>query len=362
MSWTSKLISPLAAGLDPEFNWLRVEEARSGGWYCLAGKKTDPVVNWHHLDEQGTLTKLNAMGDKRLPVMASACARWISSGYSVQLQAWRVGSRAIFKLHRNHISYYAKIFRKDRQILDRWKHFAGQLPGDHPAVPQIIDWNEDEKVLIAEERPGSSLHHLWNTGVWMPVHLEVLRSVLAWLGRSPAPENLPRHLVADEVSILRTRLEVFQRILNKPHPEAKPLTTSAIERLEDLDEVEMALAHRDLHDKQMIVSATGTSVIDLDLLAQADPALDPGNIIAHCRLRALQGLPVPWKEIASSIAKDCRTRGISPAHLQAWTGATLCRLALIYCRRTRYDGFLPALFSSLKQLQESRGEWEGLLE
>ena len=362
MSWTSKLIAPLADHLDPEINWLRVEEARSGGWYCLAGNKADPVVDWHHLDEKGTRTKLDAMSDKRLPVMATACARWISSGYSVQLQAWRVGSRAIFKLRRNHISYYAKIFRKDRHLLERWKHLSGQSPGNHPAVPEIIDWNEEEKVLVTEERPGFSLHHLWTTGVWMPAHLEVLRSALTWLGSSPAPESLPCHQVADEISILRTRLEVFQRVLKRPHTEAEPLVTSAIERLLDLDEVEMSLAHRDLHDKQMIVSASGTSLIDLDLLARADPALDSGNIIAHCRLRALQGLPVPWKEVASSIAEDTRTRGISPAHLQAWTGATLCRLALIYSRRARYDGFIKALFKSLKQLHESRGEWEGVLE
>lgn len=362
MNWTAKLIDPIAKGLKPEFTWLRVEEARSGGWYCLSGKKSDPVVNWHHLEEDGTLKKLEAMSDKRLPVMASACSRWISSGYSVQLMAWRVGSRAIFKLRRNHVSCYAKIFRKDRQILERWKHFSGQIPGDLPSVPQIIEWNEKDKILITDERPGFSLHHLWSTGVWMPTHLEVLRSVLELLGSSPAPESLPCHQVADEISILGTRLEVFQRILKRPHAEAEPLVRSTIERLLELDEVEMSLAHRDLHDKQMVVSTSGISLIDLDLLARADPALDRGNIIAHCRLRALQGLPVPWKKVASSIAADSRLRKISPAHLQAWTGASLCRLALIYSRRTRFDGFIKKLFSSLEQLQESRGEWEGLLE
>ncbi|RTZ91788.1 MAG: hypothetical protein DSY92_03735 [Planctomycetota bacterium] len=362
MNWTAKLIDPIAKGLKPEFTWLRVEEARSGGWYCLSGKKSDPVVNWHHLEEDGTLKKLEAMSDKRLPVMASACSRWISSGYSVQLMAWRVGSRAIFKLRRNHVSCYAKIFRKDRQILERWKHFSGQIPGDLPSVPQIIEWNEKDKILITDERPGFSLHHLWSTGVWMPTHLEVLRSVLELLGSSPAPESLPCHQVADEISILGTRLEVFQRILKRPHAEAEPLVRSTIERLLELDEVEMSLAHRDLHDKQMVVSTSGISLIDLDLLARADPALDRGNIIAHCRLRALQGLPVPWKKVASSIAAESRLRNISPAHLQAWTGATLCRLALIYGRRTRFDGFIKKLFSSLEQLQESRGEWEGLLE
>ncbi|RUA08937.1 MAG: hypothetical protein DSY81_07460 [Bacillota bacterium] len=362
MNWTAKLIDPIAKGLKPEFTWLRVEEARSGGWYCLSGKKSDPVVNWHHLEEDGTLKKLEAMSDKRLPVMASACSRWISSGYSVQLMAWRVGSRAIFKLRRNHVSCYAKIFRKDRQILERWKHFSGQIPGDLPSVPQIIEWNEKDKILITDERPGFSLHHLWSTGVWMPTHLEVLRSVLELLGSSPAPESLPCHQVADEISILGTRLEVFQRILKRPHAEAEPLVRSTIERLLELDEVEMSLAHRDLHDKQMVVSTSGISLIDLDLLARADPALDRGNIIAHCRLRALQGLPVPWKKVASSIAADSRLRKISPAHLQAWTGASLCRLALIYSRRTRFDGFIKKLFSSLEQLQDSRGEWEGLLE
>ncbi|MDE0959584.1 MAG: hypothetical protein OSB09_02285 [Planctomycetota bacterium] len=362
MSWTGKLIAPISSALASNKQWLRVEEARGGGWYCLSGMKSDPAVNWHHLDEEGTLEALNAMQDKRLPAMATACARWISAGYTVQLLAWRVGSRAIFKLQHKHVSSYAKIFRKDRQTIERWEHLADQSPLLPLQTPTVLDWNPQEKVLVIESQVGSSLHQQWGNGIWLPQHLEALQDVISWLAHSTASENLPEHTVDDEISILRTRSEVFHRILKTPHPKAKELVERTIQGLQDLADVELTLSHRDLHDKQVITSTRVNSLIDLDLLARSDPALDPGNIIAHCRLRALQGMPVPWQKVASTLAADARERNVPGVHLKAWTAATMCRLALIYCRRARFDGFIHNLLISLNALLEDRGEWEGLFE
>ena len=362
MRWTKKLIGPISNALGKQENWLRVEEARSGGWYCLAGKKSHPAVNWHHLDEEGALQRLNAMEDKRLPAMAAACSEWISAGHTIQLLAWRVGSRAIFKLIHNNVTSYAKIFRKDRQTIERWEHLARQSPFIALQIPTILDWNPTAKILITSAQPGFSLHEHWANGNWSPAHLEFLQVVLAWLANSNPSESLPEHSAEDEISILQTRGEVFHRILETPHPAAQELVGRTIDGLRDLEDVERSLSHRDLHDKQLLTSVSTNSLLDLDLLARAHPALDPGNIIAHCRLRSLQGMPIPWQQIATSLASDARNRGVSGNHLRCWTAATLCRLALIYSRRNRFDGFIRTLLVSLRDILDDRGEWKGLLE
>ena len=57
MSWTDKLIDPLAMALRETGPWLRVEESRTGGWICLSGNPGDPAVNWHHLEADGSLDR-----------------------------------------------------------------------------------------------------------------------------------------------------------------------------------------------------------------------------------------------------------------------------------------------------------------
>ncbi len=362
MNWSKKLIEPISSALSSNGPWARVEEARSGGWYCLAGKKSDVAVNWHHLDEQGNLKKIAAAEDKRIPAIARNCADWISRGYKVQLIAWRVGSRAIFKLQNNHVSSYSKIYRKDRNLLQRWKLLQHSSPTKTLATPDIIEWRAEDKTLIIEDRPGASLNQQWKSGVWLEQHLLALQDVIQWIAGTPPTESIPQHTIADEIKILKTRSEVFHRILKNPHPKAKELVKRTISALENLGETEMILAHRDLHDKQILTSSRGTTLLDLDLLAVADPALDPGNIIAHCRLRVMQGCPIPWEKLASDISRSAKNRGISRDRMIAWTASTLCRLALIYSRRERYDGFIDGILKSLAALLDDRGEWDGVLE
>jgi len=362
MSWSRKLINPIASTLSSTGPWARVEEARTGGWYCLAGKKSEYAVDWHHLDEQGNLERLSAFDDKRIPAIARACSDWISRGYQLQLIAWRIGSRAIFKLKKNHVSCYSKIYRKDRNLLQRWQLLHNSSPTTTLETPEIIEWRADEKTLIIEDRPGASLNQQWKNGVWLDHHLTSLQDVIQWIAGTPPTEAIPQHTIADEIKILKTRSEVFHRILKNPHPKAKELVKRTISSLENLGETELVLSHRDLHDKQILTSSTGTTLLDLDLLAVADPALDPGNIIAHSRLRVLQGLPIPWQELASEISKGTKKRGVSRDRMIAWTASTLCRLALIYCRRERYDGFIDSILDSLTSLLDDRGEWDGVLE
>lgn len=361
MNWTDKLIDPLATALADSGPWIRVEEARNGGWLCLSGNPGDPAVNWHHLVQDGTLTHLLPMEDKRLPAMATACSRWISDGFSLQLLAWRVGSRSIFRLSRKNQFCYAKIFRRNRLTTERWKHLSAGSPGGLWQVPAILDWNEEDKILIIEERVGLNLNQQWTSGIWLDQHLEALRQVLHWLATAEILDLLPIHTVEEEIRILNTRLEVFHRTLKEPHSNVTGLVEKVQARLNSIGDQKLVLCHRDLHDKQIITSWEGGSLIDLDLLAQGSSALDSGNIIAHCKLRSEQGNPVPWESIAKILSRDASDRGVESEALVTWTASTLARIALIYARRKRHQGLITKLLSSLDDLLENRGEWQGVI-
>ncbi len=356
--WTQKLIPALSSALETGGPWLRVEEARSGGWYCLHGGSGENAIHWHHLSEAGQLKPLEPMSDKRLPALPEMVGRWIAEGIPVELLAWRLGSRAIFKLGDRQ---FAKIFRKDRQVMERWKHLEQTASKFSIHIPQISSWDSQTKTLIVEAAPGNSLNALWKSGKWEDSHIQAILQILRFLGTAPVSEKLPDHTVADEVDILVKRNEVFHRILAEPSSGVDPIVNEVTARLNQLPPTPSVICHRDFHDKQVLISKEQMTLLDLDLLANSDPALDAGNILAHLRLRSLQGLPVPWEKCASEIGNLMTDLNVDKQRLVAWTASTFTRLLLIYSRRNRPDGLLAILEQDLNELLSDSGKWQGVI-
>ncbi|HCW45010.1 MAG TPA: hypothetical protein DGU45_06810, partial [Planctomycetes bacterium] len=87
--WTDHLISPLDRALRDKGPWVRVEESKKGGWYCLHGESSDHAVNWFHVNAEGKMKPLAKLDDTRLPAISAAMNHWISKGTPVELLAWR---------------------------------------------------------------------------------------------------------------------------------------------------------------------------------------------------------------------------------------------------------------------------------
>ena len=89
------------------------------------------------------------------------------------------------------------------------------------------------------------------------------------------------HTIEDELEILRRRLTLVQK--------QRPCWTSRLERLmsaclrlgHSLPSVRHSLAHRDFYADQVLVDGERLYLLDFDVCAQADPALDAANFIAH---------------------------------------------------------------------------------
>ena len=355
--WTRYLIPEIARPLEENGPWLRVEESRKGGWYCLHGDSGENAIHWSHLSEEGRLTPLDPLSDKRLPALSEVISQWIAQGTPVELLAWRLGSRAIFRLGSGQ---FAKVFRKDRQIVDRWKYLVSESGDQKIRIPEVADWDSKNRVLTIEAAPGESLNSIWKSGIWDDRHLKSILKILRWLGSSPVGETLPTHSVSDEVEILEKRNEVFHRILAQPSTGVHQIVTDVVQRLNDLPEARPVICHRDFHDKQVLISENRITLLDLDLLAISDPALDAGNILAHLRLRALQGLSVPWEESAHAIVETMAEMNVDRSRLLAWTASTFTRLLLIYSRRNRPEGLLDILEQDLNQMLDDSGKWQGV--
>jgi len=357
--WTETLNEPLAT-LARGRSWARVEEAPQGGWLFLPETASGKVAWLHAPDGGSTLRLLDPLEDVGLPHMRAAVSRWLTMGHPMRLLAWRVGRRAVFRVATPDGSRICKLYRKDRETLLRWRALPGEPHGTW-RVPRLIDWEPEHLLLSIEDCPGSSLNTLWLAGDGEPRHGDRIADLLSWLASLPVSAELPRYGVDHEVELLGRRLESFERMLRDPPRSAPGLTARVVQALREEPARRETTCHRDLHDKQILLDGAQGALIDLDLLAAGPPALDPGNILAHLRLRDLQGARLPWKEIARRIVADAvPARGIRNS-LHRWTASTLLRLSLIYARRRRPEGLLERLLASTEQALDRDGEWAGIL-
>ena len=357
--WTDTLVEPIrsatAAG-----RWVRIEEARQGGWILLSDLGPGDVDWWHLPTEGSDLASLDPLGDDRLPELHRTVVEALRRGDRLELLAWRVGSRAILRLDRDDETRMVKVYRKDRQVLPRWELLT-RRPDPQWRVPRVFDWKPKRRRLEIEFCPGTSLNRRWLTGAGRPEDGDRVADLLRWLAETELPEDFPVHPIEEEIRVLEERVPVFLRTLRDPSPRAVPLAERVVAALRGLPEVAPVLCHRDFHDKQVLLDGDRGTLIDLDLAAAAHPALDVGNIIAHLRLRALKGAELPWAEIAAPIAARARSdRGLDES-LGVWTASTLMRLALIYARRFRRPGLIESLLDSTEAALEGDGEWQGIL-
>src|SRR5699024_7011671 len=116
------------------------------------------------------------------------------------------------------------------------------------------------------------------------------------------------------------------------------LWRTAHDRLSSLPEGPTAVLHRDLHDKQILVDDTQVGLLDFDLAAAGDPALDLANLLVHLDLRVLQGRSsrAQAQACAHAIRQAYDVRPEAGARIAAYQLTTRIRLACVYAFRPRH--------------------------
>lgn len=137
----------------------------------------------------------------------------------------------------------------------------------------------------------------------------------------------PLHGVRDEMEILSgwaARLAVFAPDLEPPVSRGLDLLA---QEMESLPEGPAVPCHRDLHEKQILLTQEGAGLLDFDTLRLGDPALDIGNLQAHLFLAGRRDRrPLATFEDALVASGDAGLAG----RAAVWRRAALLRLGMIY--------------------------------
>ena len=184
---------------------------------------------------------------------------------------------------------------------------GGERSGDVPLRPVAVDADARAGWLRLERADGIALDHLLAAERHRSIDAvaDSLASALCAMASVRADahpqHDLPRHGGAQEAAILRSWVTAAAhaapsgalsrsdaaRLLDKGRRLAERLETSEV--LEAAPGAALALAHRDLHEGQVLVApeeGEGTArvtILDWDTAAWTHPALDVANLLAHVR-------------------------------------------------------------------------------
>jgi aminoglycoside phosphotransferase (APT) family kinase protein len=166
-------------------------------------------------------------------------------------------------------------------------------------------------------------------------------ALAAWRG-VPIPDELLLHTACQERSVLadwRERALRFGVIEPGDISRYLAVMTAADEALDRLDHRPTVLAHRDLHDGQLLLAGDLTvGMLDLDTACRADPALDLGNLLAHIDLAIAEGRLGADTAVAASAALLRGAAIDSPRDrlaVDAYRAASRARLVAVHAFRPR---------------------------
>lgn len=168
------------------------------------------------------------------------------------------------------------------------------------------------------------------------------------------------HTVHDELAILRRQLGVVRDA--QPHYGARlSRVLAACEGVaEGLSDAPPATLHRDLYPEQLLVDGGRLYLLDLDLCARGDPALDIGNFAAHLREHALRvwGDADALSGLERALTEHyCALTGTPAGAVAAYTTLSLARHIAISQRlpeRRHLTGTLLALTEARLALATDR--------
>lgn len=325
----------------------RGDAARAGSTRgdATRGDATQPRTPSLITTPQGQSLLLHAGGwDPDLP----ALPRLLRSD-RIQLLSHRPGKRAILRWDGATPPLFCKLLSSGRRLrrAARALSLAARQP-DSFRTPQLQRLQPRSCSLILTAVEGLSLHQLIREGRAEPEDLRRIGQALQrWHHQAPDPK-LPVHRAAEEAAVLErwlSHVDVFLPQSSAGLRAHHAAVAAALGR----EEEPLVVSHRDLHDKQILISPEQRpGLIDFDTMALAHPALDLANLLAHLELRHLQG--------RCGLAR-CRDLGQAllvghgserqEAALQRYLDSARLRLACVYAFRPRWQGLLTPLLAQI---------------
>ena len=273
--------------------------------------------------------------DRKLPGLAALV------GDGAQLLAHRPGRRAVVRLASGR---YVKVVRPGRAgpMAARHRALAAMVAG-LADVPEVLAVSDDRVELAAVPGVPPLALAAGAPVAWRKAWHQVSDVLVRMAGADP--DGLAVHDAAAEVEVTRSWVARAVAAGRLPEREVDGLLASLLEGVP----TPLGAAHRDLHDRQLLVSDGRLGLLDPDTLAAAEPALDLANLLVHLQLRVDQGLLAaePARE-ATAILRGATDR-LPPAtteRVAAYERATRLRLAAVYSLRPRWQAMARRWFDA----------------
>jgi hypothetical protein len=297
--------------------------------------------------EANELIEIEAETDPKIPFASKLQEAGFSDDYSII--SYRPKRRIVLETVDPQKGNIIKAYKKRIAALAAEKHAialsACQSGGFD--VPELLQVGVGDDYLCMVKRTGQAPDITTDAvSTWATI-----AACLRHFQEAPVSRALQVFDIAQELAVLddrARRLRLCMPVLPRHWQEGR-------ERLQELASIlppaVNGLAHRDLHDRQFIVSGKTITLLDFDLLCIADVALDAANLLAHMKLRTMQGN----QGSGVSGLSDC-----SEVFLQAlgrqdeagfeqrllfYQASTFFRLALLYALRPRWTHLTEPLIA-----------------
>jgi len=312
--------------------------------------------------EGNELIELLVENDTRIPLIAKLGAAGLASGHTIV--SYRPGRRIVLEPARNDRATLLKAYRKNKsaQAAKNYAIALAACDGGGFDIPELLQYETRDDYLVMARRSGQTpqiaMHAI---GTW-----EEIGACLQRFQQANGRDARGAFSTRDELLVLDERARRF--LLCMPSlPEGWSASRERLESLvSDLPPARMGLTHRDLHDGQFLVDGKTVSLLDFDLICVADVALDAGNLLAHLKLRTLQGRHGNDPS-ALAACSDAFLSGLGrleepgfEKRLCFYQATSFCRLALLYALRPRWSHLCEPLILEGNRCIEAflEGRWQ----
>lgn len=247
-----------------------------------------------------------------------------------------------------------KVFRDERgaqhfalhQAL--WAEGFGREAADAITIAEPLAYIPEMRMFVQERAPGRTLDEFLGA----PDFADRVRRSAAAIAKVHTSDIRPPGKYPLEAEL--DNLERFAADLAAWRPDRAPAFARQLARLRawagTLPPAELVPAHRDFYYSQVLFADPRVTLIDLDMFALADPAIDVANFAAHLRFLALQRLPDPGALDAAAawfVDEYARQRAPAPgffARLAFYQAATFFRLMHVALQRPHFAQHIDRLF------------------
>lgn len=242
-----------------------------------------------------------------------------------------------------------KGFRKSHfnRSVEKYELAHTALSGRGVQTPEIVDVNRKYCCLVMVYEAGNPLQ--LSTESMDAFHL--IGECLAGFQAVESPMALDEWHAEDELENLDRQSDRQTLLGLAPSNAWLELRERLGAVLQSLPQALTGLCHRDLHDKQFIQHSHYLTLLDFDLLCRANVAVDPANLLAHMRLRQLQGrlgaTPVSTDVCGKRLLEGLARNGQAGfwEWLRFYQATTFARLALLYALRPAWADLTPDLIT-----------------